>query len=81
MSTLPDFHLARRRLLGAAGLAMAATVATPGAFAQPSQPASFGPLKRMSAGVLEIGFVELGTPEAPVIILLREARPYRHLDP
>ncbi|WP_426955597.1 alpha/beta fold hydrolase [Muricoccus radiodurans] len=59
--------LSRRSLLGAAGLALAAGTAPPAAFAQPS---TFGPLRRASTDVLEIGFVELGAPAGPVAILL-----------
>jgi pimeloyl-ACP methyl ester carboxylesterase len=75
----------RRRFLGAAALAIAAgelAMLTP-ARAQPGErdtmtlPArergattSFGPLKQIDAGVLNVGYVDEGTPGGPPVVLL-----------
>jgi pimeloyl-ACP methyl ester carboxylesterase len=69
-----DFQ--RRRLLGLAGLAIAATPfgigssarAEPGT-AKPAN-AKFGPLKQIKAGVLNVGYVELGAADRPAVMLL-----------
>jgi pimeloyl-ACP methyl ester carboxylesterase len=59
----------RRRFMGAAALALtAAEIASP-AFAQ-GAPAAFGPLKQITAGVLDVGYVALGPANGPCVILL-----------
>jgi pimeloyl-ACP methyl ester carboxylesterase len=70
----------RRLFLGAAAMAVAATIQfglIPSAAAQqateapPTRPAaSFGPLKQIDAGVLSVGYFELGPADGPPIILL-----------
>jgi pimeloyl-ACP methyl ester carboxylesterase len=62
---------ARRRLLGAAGaaIAIAEFAMTSPASAQ-SRHTSFGPLKQVDAGVLNIGYAEAGPPNGPPVILL-----------
>jgi pimeloyl-ACP methyl ester carboxylesterase len=74
-----DHH--RRRLFGAAALTLAATklgLVRP-ANAQASKPlpdikpgtnTSFGPLKQIDAGVVNIGYAEAGSATGPVVILL-----------
>ena len=77
----PDFH--RRRFVSAAAMALAAAelgVAGParaqaGADTQPAATkpdagASFGPLKQIDAGELNVGYVEAGPAEGPAVILL-----------
>jgi len=77
----PDFH--RRRFVSAAAIALAAAelgVAGParaqaGADTQPAATkpdagASFGPLKQIDAGELNVGYVEAGPAEGPAVILL-----------
>jgi hypothetical protein len=73
---------ARRRLLrhGAMTIAVAAIFAIGFAKAQssggkspqikPGANASFGPLKQIDAGVLNVGYVEAGPPDGPAVILL-----------
>ncbi|MCB8881156.1 alpha/beta hydrolase [Acidisoma cellulosilytica] len=68
--------LNRRRLLGAAAVAGLATQLglTGRAIAQPATlpgATSFpNPLKQIDAGLLSVGYAELGAPNAPVVILL-----------
>ena len=64
MNTLPA--PSRRALLSAAGLALTSLGLVPAAMAQPG----FGPLRRVTTDLLDIGYVELGAPQAPVVILL-----------
>jgi pimeloyl-ACP methyl ester carboxylesterase len=75
-----DHH--RRRLLSAAGMAVAATqfatigsaVAQTGGTTLPAITSatntSFGPLKQIDAGLLNVGYAEAGPPDGPVVILL-----------
>jgi hypothetical protein len=68
-----DGHIdhGRRRLFGAAAALVAAGVPWVGsASAQTSPTRSFGPLKRVNAGALNIEYAELGAADAPVAILL-----------
>jgi len=68
-----DGHIdhGRRRLFGAAAALVAASVPwVSSASAQTSLTRSFGPLKRVNAGVLNIEYAELGAADAPVAILL-----------
>ena len=66
----------RRRLFGAAGitLAMAQFGALPPALAQgiakPGAPAGFKAIKQIKAGVLNVGYADLGPADGPVAILL-----------
>jgi pimeloyl-ACP methyl ester carboxylesterase len=67
----------RRRFLGTAVISLAAAQLVPGsAGAQSSRTspagtnASFGPLKRIDAGVLSVGYAEAGPADGPVVILL-----------
>ena len=59
----------RRRLLGAAALGVTAVQF---GFARPAfaQRDAFGPLKQIDAGVLNIGYVEMGPANGPSVILL-----------
>jgi pimeloyl-ACP methyl ester carboxylesterase len=62
----------RRRFLGAAGMTIAAAgfgTIEAGA-AQPGQARSFGALKQIDAGVLNIGYAEVGPTAGPSVILL-----------
>src|SRR6266480_627707 len=75
-----DHH--RRRLLGTAALTIAAAqlgvIGSP--HAEPSKPkvpaikpgtnTSFGPLKQIDAGVLNVGYAEAGPANGPAVILL-----------
>src|SRR5580692_7697252 len=69
----------RRRLLGATALGFVAAQlgATASAFAQDNAPGreitstgSFGPLKRVDAGVLSIAYAEAGPADGPPVLLL-----------
>ncbi len=67
--------IGRRRLLGAGvvGIATPELVMTGSAYAQPAAPAtnpSFGQLKQIEAGVLEVGYAEAGPRDGPPVILL-----------
>ncbi len=79
------FKLDRRRVLGTAAMALVATQfsmsgcarAQAGAAKPADQPTmkpgthtSFGPLKQINAGVLNIGYAEAGPADGPVVILL-----------
>ncbi len=74
---------ARRRFLGAATMALAVGTlggigsadAQPGGSMpippiKPGTHTSFGPLKQINAGVLNVGYAEAGPPDGPVVILL-----------
>jgi pimeloyl-ACP methyl ester carboxylesterase len=70
---------ASRRLLGAATLACAASVALIGSAGAASKPTvattgpasdALGPLKHVRAGVLDVAYAELGPADGPVVILL-----------
>jgi pimeloyl-ACP methyl ester carboxylesterase len=64
----------RRRLLGVGALAAAAApfvmIGSANAQAGPAKPPSFGPLRQVDAGVLNIGYAEAGPTDGPVVILL-----------
>lgn len=65
----------RRRFLGATAMAVAATqlglIAPAGAQQAAGAPAaSLGPLKQIDAGVLSVGYAELGPVDGPPVILL-----------
>lgn len=69
MTDLPDH--ARRRLLGASVMAAAAAELGIG-LAGPAYaaPAPFGPVKQVKAGLLDVGYVEMGPADGPPVILL-----------
>jgi pimeloyl-ACP methyl ester carboxylesterase len=70
----------RRRFFGTAAMALAATYLMPGgpvaAQGGASSPlpsgklAAFGPLKQIDAGVLNVGYAEMGPADGPAVILL-----------
>ena len=62
----------RRRLFAAAAGAVAAArlAASKQANAQPGTHISFGPLKQVKAGVLDVGYAEAGPSNGSVVILL-----------
>jgi len=60
----------RRRLLGAAVAATAALPRPSRAATPPVAPASFPPLRRIQADVLDIAYAELGPADGPAVILL-----------
>jgi len=62
----------RRRFLRAAGMTIAAAGfgAIEAGAAQPVQSRSFGALKQIDAGVLSIGYAEVGSTTGPSVILL-----------
>ena len=77
--------LDRRRLVGTAamfaaaaelGIARTARAQSGGVrpvdapASRPASPASFGPLKAVDAGVLNVGYAELGPADGPAVILL-----------
>ena len=64
------FQLDRRDFFGAAAVAIAAAGFGANGAAQASADASFGPLKQIDAGLLNIGYAEAGPADgAPVILL------------
>jgi pimeloyl-ACP methyl ester carboxylesterase len=67
-----DIKQDRRHFLGAAIMSIAAgELVLPGpAGAQSATRTSFGPLKQIDAGVLNIGYAEAGPADGPVVILL-----------
>ena len=80
-----DSNYDRRRFLGAAAMTIAATklVMSDAAHAQssttqaadattmrPGTHTSFGPLKQIDAGLLNVGYAEAGPPDRPPVILL-----------
>src|SRR5437764_7081765 len=85
IKTPEQIDRARRHLLGAAALALAAAELgiTATADAQAREPkgserqaipsasnASFGPLKQVEAGLLDIGYAEAGPADGPAVLLL-----------
>jgi pimeloyl-ACP methyl ester carboxylesterase len=82
MQTADDIDQDRRHLLGAAAMAVAATQfgAINTAAAQrteakmpaikPGTNTSFGPLKQVNAGLLNVGYAEAGPTAGPVVVLL-----------
>jgi len=68
---LPTADPLRRGILGAAIAAAAAAGPKPSSAAAPrGVPASFPPLRRITADVLDVAFAELGPPDGPAVILL-----------
>ena len=72
IKTSEQINFDRRRFLGSAALTVAAAqLAVSGsADAQDANSKSFGPLKQIDAGVLNIGYAEAGPADGPVVILL-----------
>ena len=64
LTTSPD----RRQFLGAAALAV--TPSQLSRMASPRAPVAFGPLKQIDAGLLNVGYVELGPADGRVAMLL-----------
>jgi pimeloyl-ACP methyl ester carboxylesterase len=82
MKTVDELNQDRRRFFGTAAMAVAATqlgMINPAA-AQPKEKkmsaikpgtnTSFGPLKQVNAGVLNVGFAEAGPPNGAAVVLL-----------
>ena len=79
---MAEIDLRRRRFFGGAAMTIAAAqlgLMTTAAAAQQEKPmsaasvgpgASFGPLKQIDAGVLSVGYADLGPADAPAVILL-----------
>ena len=68
---LPTADPLRRGILGAAIAAAAAAGPKPSSAAAPrGVSASFPPLRRITADVLDVAFAELGPPDGPAVILL-----------
>jgi pimeloyl-ACP methyl ester carboxylesterase len=80
-----DLNLHRRRFFGAAAMSLAAAqlILSGSAHAQPGKPkpaelpnikpgtnTSFGPLKQIDAGLLNVGYAEAGPADGPPVILL-----------
>ena len=77
-----DINHHRRRFLGAAAMAAAAPqltmigsaaaqrVETQMTAIKPGTNTSFGPLKQIDAGVLSVGYAEIGPADGPAVILL-----------
>src|SRR5262249_54531549 len=64
-------HSRRRLFAAAAGAVAAASLgASKQANAQPGTHISFGPLKQVKAGVLDVGYAEAGPSNGPVAILM-----------
>ena len=76
-----EINLQRRRILGAAAMTVAAAqfglVGSAASRSETAKPAatpgtstSFGGLKQIDAGLLNVGYAEAGRPDGPVVILL-----------
>jgi pimeloyl-ACP methyl ester carboxylesterase len=76
MSNSDEIDHPRRRFLGSAALAAASVglMHCTGSRTSPPPPSgstmSFGPIKQIHAGALDIGYVEAGPPNGPAVILL-----------
>jgi pimeloyl-ACP methyl ester carboxylesterase len=82
MQTVDEINQDRRRLLGTAAMAIASTqlgMINPAAAQRtetkmlaikPGTNTSFGPLKQINAGVLNVGYAEAGPAIGPVVVLL-----------
>ena len=82
MQTVDETKQDRRRFLGTAAMAVAATqlgMINPAAAQRteakmpaikPGTNTSFGPLKQINAGVLNVGYAEAGPADGPVVILM-----------
>src|SRR5882724_5662061 len=82
IKTLDEINQRRRRFFGAAAMAVVATqlgmigpaaaqrVETKMPAIKPGTNTSFGPLKQIDAGVLNVGYAEAGPNNGPAVILL-----------
>src|SRR5271170_76 len=84
MKPAEPIEISRRHLLALAGLSAGSsvlagntlfadeigTVATNGNVAAEGQNTSFGPLKQIDAGLLNVGYAEAGPANGPAVILL-----------
>src|ERR1700674_5584961 len=82
MQTVDETNQDRRRFLGTAAMAVAVTqlgMINPAAAERteakmpaikPGTNTSFGPLKQINAGVLNVGYAEAGPADGPVVILM-----------
>src|SRR6202521_5788914 len=82
MQTVDETNQDRRRFLGTAAMAVAATqlgmigpaaaqrTETKVTAIKPGTNTSFGPLKQINAGVLNVGYAEAGPANGPVVVLL-----------
>src|SRR6202045_2375636 len=82
MQTVDEINQDRRRLLGTAAMAIASTqlgMINPAAAQRtetkmpaikPGTNTSFGPLKQINAGILNVGYAEAGPANGPVVVLL-----------
>jgi pimeloyl-ACP methyl ester carboxylesterase len=82
MQIVDEIHQDRRRFFGAAAVAVAVTqlgmirsaaaqrVETNMPAIKPGTSTSFGPLKQIDAGVLNVGYAEAGPANGPVVVLL-----------
>src|ERR1700730_16436509 len=82
MQTVDEINQDRRRLLGTAAMAIASTqlgMINPAAAQRtetkmlaikPGTNTSFGPLKQINAGALNVGYAEAGPANGPVVVLL-----------
>jgi pimeloyl-ACP methyl ester carboxylesterase len=80
--TSEDFNLHRRRFFGAAAMSIAAaqlgvigsanaqTAETKLPATKPGTHTSFGPLKQIDAGLLNVGYAEAGPADGPAVLLL-----------
>jgi len=60
----------RRQFMGAAAVTIAATLAEPGHSQTVSSSTSFGPVKQIDAGLLNVGYVEAGPANGRSVVLL-----------
>src|SRR3982750_1858725 len=60
----------RRQFMGAAAVTIAATLAEPGHGQTVSGSTSFGPVKQIDAGLLNVGYVEAGPANGRSVVLL-----------
>ena len=74
MGAEPEPRYDRRRFLSATAMAVAATVTSPAghgaAQAQRRGGASLGPVRQINAGLLNIGYADLGAADRPAVLLL-----------
>jgi pimeloyl-ACP methyl ester carboxylesterase len=69
--TFDPIDPSRRTLIAGAALALAtAPFVTRKAHAQAADPKTFGPIRQVQAGVLDVGYVELGPVDGPPVLLL-----------
>jgi hypothetical protein len=74
MHRMDEVDRERRRFLGAAAVALGTTWLGAGARTARA-PMAFGTLKQIDAGVLNVGYVETGPANGPVVLLLPQEAP------